>query len=387
MTIKYAIYLARGVKAESVQMLSSASLFASAFLIPLILKNELHVNEGGVGLVVAAYSASVLLSSWIFGRLADVRGRKMLLRAGLLICAVVSAFQFFATSVELLVAVRIIMGFCAGTFPAALMAYAYESKGKVGKYASFGALGWGVGTLLAGFFAVYSLFAPFLVSTILFGIALAISLTMPFPRQTLIKVPRIPTAVIKRHAASYTAVLLRHTGANMIWVIYPIFLAAIDPNPMWIGIVWAINAGTQFVAMQLLDRFDGRRLLVYGLVLSAVTFLIFALSMEKWMILASQVVLGASWACTYVGALKCILERGEERSTSSGLLDSTLNLSAILGSIAGGFVALSFGDRATMYAATFMSVVALGVFLAILNWKANRKRGGLADGKPSQSPR
>ncbi|MBI5001720.1 MAG: MFS transporter [Euryarchaeota archaeon] len=359
------------MKAESVQMLSSASLFASAFLVPLILKDALNVDEAGIGLVIAAYSTAFLLSSWLFGRLADVRGRKRVLQAGLLACTIVSALQFFATSVELLVAARIAMGFAAGTFPSALMAYAYESKGRVGRYASFGALGWGVGTLLAGFFAVYSLFAPFLVSAVLFGIAFGVSLALPFPKQTLLKVPRIPIAVIKRNAASYVAVLLRHTGANMVWVIYPIFLATINPDPMWIGIVYAVNAGTQFALMPLLDRFDGKKLLAVGLALSALAFIVFAVSDSEWMVIGGQVILGSSWSCAYVGSLKSILEKGSERSTSSGLLDSTLNLSAIIGSMIGGFVALSFGDCATMYVAAVMSLVALGVFLTMLNGKAS----------------
>ena len=358
------------MKPESVQMLSSASLFASAFLIPLIMQREFGVNEAEIGVVVAAYAAALFLSSMAFGRLADVRGRRKILQVGLLVCTLTSAVQFFAYDSASLLVVRVIMGFAAGTFPASLMAYAYESHGKAGKFASYGALGWGVGTMLAGVFAAYSLFAPFLVSTALFGIAFAISLTLPFPKQTLLKIPLFPINVIKRNGASYAGMLLRHTGACMIWVIYPIFLSRINDSAIWIGIVYAINAGTQFVVMQLLDKYDGRKLFVAGLLLSALTFFMFIISDNEWMIMADQVVLGCSWACTYVGALKIILAKGAERSTSSGLLDSTLSLSTIIGSLAGGLVAMAFGEYMTMWVAAGLSLAGLVIFLAMSNGRA-----------------
>ncbi len=357
------------MKPESVQMLSSAALFSSIFFMPLVLKDELGVPEAGVGLVVAAYAVSIFFSSWLFGRLADVRGRRMIMQLGLLACIGVSAIQYFARTPETLTAARVLMGFAAGTFPSALMAYAYESTGKAGKFASFGAMGWVIGTFLAGVFAMYSLYAPFLLSTILFGVAFAVSLTLPFPKEVHLKVPFFPTDVIKRNAAAYAAVLMRHTGANMIWVVYPIFLARINPDPFWIGAVYAVNAGTQFVIMQLIDRYEGRRLLAAGLVLSALTFYLFTISDTEWLVFIDQLFLGASWACMYVGALKCILVSNVERSTSNGLLDSTLSLSMIIGSIVGGVVAGSLGYEATMYAAMVMSLVSLGVFAFMVNGK------------------
>ena len=370
------------MKSEAIQTLASASLFASIFLIPLMMRDKFGSGEAEIGLVVAAYYASLFFSSMAFGRLADVRGRRRILQAGLLVCIFASAVQYFADSSASLLAVRVLMGLAAGTFPSAIMAYAYESHGKAGRFAAYGALGWGIGTLLAGFVAVYSLMAPFLVSTALFAVAFVISLFLPFPRQKLLEVPVFPVNVIRRNAASYTAMLLRHTGANMIWVIYPIFLARINSDPVWIGVVYAVNAGTQFVVMQFLDRYDGRKLLASGLVVSALTFFLFTVSENEWMVIIDQLFLGCSWALMYVGALRCVLGKGEERSTSSGLLDSTISLSAIFGSLAGGFIAAAFNEMATMYAAIAMSLVGFVIFLAMSNGrsKASAQTQGRASG-------
>jgi MFS family permease len=358
------------VKVGTVQMLSSAALFSSIFFMPLVLKDGMGVDEAGIGLIVAAYGVSIFFSSWLFGRMADVRGRRRLMQLGLLACAGVSALQYFARTPESLTAVRVAMGLVAGTFPSALMAYAYESTGKAGKFASFGAMGWIVGTFLAGAVAVYGLYAPFLLSSALFVAAFAVSLALPFPKEVHLKVPFFPVDVIRRNAPAYAAVLMRHTGANMIWVVYPIFLARINPDPFWIGLVYAVNSGTQFVIMQLIDRYEGKSLLAAGLGISALTFYLFTISTSEWQIFIDQIFLGASWACTYVGALKCILARNAERSTSSGLLDSTLSLSMIVGSIVGGVVAGLFGYTATMYIAMAMSISSLALFGFMVNREA-----------------
>jgi MFS family permease len=373
------------VKAESVQMLSSAALFSSVFFMPLVLKEELGVSAAEIGLIVAAYAASMLLSSWLFGRLADVRGRRMVMQMGLFACIGVSAIQYLTRTPESLTAARVLMGFAAGTFPSALMAYAYESTGKAGKFASYGAMGWIVGSFLAGVFAAYSPYAPFLLSTILFGAAFAVSLALPFPKDVHLNVPMFPVDVIKRNAPAYVAVLLRHTGAHMIWVVYPIMLAQINPDPVWIGAVYAVNASTQFVIMQLIDRFDGRRLLIWGLALSALTFYLFTISTTEWMVFVDQLFLGGSWACMYVGALKCILANNVERSTSNGLLDSTLSLSMIGGSVGGGFVAAAFGYVATMYVATISSIIAIAVFVLMVNGRAKAASAPSSGRAPASS--
>jgi MFS family permease len=346
-----------------------------------LLKNELGVDEAGVGLIVAAYAVAFFFSSWLFGRLADVRGRRRVMQAGLLACVIVSSMQYFTRTPGSITMARVAMGFAAGTFPSALMAYAYESTGKAGKFASFGAMGWVMGTFLAGVFALHSLYSPFLLSTALFGLAFAVSLALPFPKDVQLKVPFFPVDVIRRNAPSYVAVLMRHAGANMVWVVYPIFLASINPDPLWIGLVYAVNATTQFVIMQFIDRYDGRRLLAVGLVLSALTFYLFTVSKTEWMVFVDQLFLGASWACTYVGALKCILASNVERSTSSGLLDSTLSLSMISGSMAGGVVAGALGYEATMYIAMAMSLASLGVFAA-LSFRDARASGSYSHPSP-----
>jgi len=66
---------------------------------------------------------------------------------------------------------------------------------------------------------------------------------------------------------------------------------------------------------------------------SAITFFWFTLATNILEIIPTQFLLGFSWACLYVGSLKYVTERNEDRSTASGLLSSILSLSMVLGPI------------------------------------------------------
>ncbi|MEW5936899.1 MAG: MFS transporter [Candidatus Thermoplasmatota archaeon] len=358
------------MRSEAVQFLSSSAVFASVLLVPILL-SEMGFDAAAIGLVVSAYAASVFVSSYLFGRLADEYGRRVVLRAGLLTCAVVSALHYFAAEPLTFLAMRIAMGASAGIFPAALLAYAYEQNNKIGKFVSYGSLGWGAGTLLAGAAGLWSLFLPFLVSAGFYLSAFLISLALPFPKEGRVHLPLFPKAVILRNAHAYGAMLIRHTGANMVWVIYPLFLTDLGATPLWIGGIYAVNSITQFSVMQVIDRFDGQNLLRAGMLLSAVTFLLFSQATELWMIPPIQIILAISWSCMYVGALKCIMRDDAERATGTGVLGSVTSISAILGSIAGGAIASAFGDVATMYAALCMALAALATHM-IVSMRAGR---------------
>jgi DHA1 family quinolone resistance protein-like MFS transporter len=258
--------------------------------------------------------------------------------------------------------VRVLIGFAGGMFPAALLAYAYESKSKMGKFSSWAAAGWGVGNISVGLFGAMYEAAYFYCAAILLA-SFILALTMKFGAEHHIHVPLFPVALIKRNAPVYSAMLIRHTGANMIWVTYPLFLKSIGADITWVGVVYAVNAFGQFFIMNLLDRYDPALLVTIGLGSSGVTFLTFALVDSYWQILPAQLLLAFSWACLYVGSLRYVMDRNEEKATVSGILSSVMNVSGIVGPVVGGFAAASLGFKGAIAAACIMSVVAFVIFL------------------------
>ncbi|MBM4237180.1 MAG: MFS transporter, partial [Euryarchaeota archaeon] len=195
------------MRASTIQMLSSAGLSSASLLIPNLARNELGSSTVEIGMIVGSYNAAVFISSYLFGRASDVHGRRFVLTAGLLLSAIACALHIFATDTLSLTVVRIIVGICAGMFPAALIAYVYESSKKIGKFTAYGSLGFGFGTFLAGFIGIY--YQIFFLSAALLAASFALSLYLPFGKETHHKVSLFPKEVIRRNLPVYVSVLFR----------------------------------------------------------------------------------------------------------------------------------------------------------------------------------
>jgi MFS family permease len=111
------------------------------------------------------------------------------------------------------------------------------------------------------------------------------------------------------------------------------------------------------------DRLQSKTLVTIGLVVSAITFASFPFARSIVEILPSQVLLGLSWACLYVGALKFVTENNDDRSTASGLLASILALCGVIGPVIAAVIySIWPGYAPIMFFAAFMSVISLVIF-------------------------
>lgn len=373
------------MRPEAIQLLSSTGSFGPFILVPIILSRHFESTDAFIGLVVAGFAIASFVSSYASGRAADVYGRRKILLTGLFLSGVVTLLHvatLIADSLVLFVAVRVLLGLCAGMFPAALLAYAYEMKSKMGKFSSWGAAGWGMGSLCVGLFGtLYE--GAFLACAVIIFVSFGLALTLPFPKEKRMFVPLFPISILRKNAPVYSAMIIRHTGANMIWVTYPLFLISIGADEVMIGVVYAVNAFSQFTIMNFIDRFRPTMLVGVGIGASAVTFFTFSLAGSFWEIVPLQVVLASAWACLYVGSLRYVMERNDEKATVTGLLSSSISVSGIIGPVAGGFGAAVLGYRGVMLIAAGMSIAALVIFLVELRLSGEvyRMRGALRSSK------
>ncbi len=335
-----------------IQLFINVSVVLSTIFIPLFAQT-LGATPVLVGMLVGAYNLMLFLSSTLFGRLSDIHERKLFIVVGLATSAVVIALHIFIRSISSLFLLRALAGLAGGVFPAALMALVYDKKGMLGRFTSFGSLGWGIGSIIAGVLAVYN--RLFILAALLYLVSFVIGLSLKEEKkpQTL---PLFPWDVIKRNLSVYLSFFLRHTGAFAIWAIFPLYLAYLGANKFWIGIIYALNALGQFLIIPHLDRVRSTKLIDGGLLLSVVTFIIFAICRNYKQILPVQLLLALSWSALYLGSLKYLMERNVERSTSIGIFNSLSGLSGIIGPILGG-LAGNFGYRAVMILAAAMSLV------------------------------
>jgi len=354
------------MKAPAIQLLSNAGLFGPVIIVPKILSDEFGASKELIGVIAGGVAAAGFLSSYVFGRATDVYGRRSILLLGLMLSGLATLLQIASLAwggIEFFATVRVLIGFCSGIFPAALLAYAYDTRaGRMGRFSAFGSAGWGFGNLAVGLFGVMYEEAYLFCAAILF-LSFATALSLPFFKEVRMTVPLFPVEIIRKNASVYSAMLIRHTGANMIWVTYPLFLESIGADVEWIGVIYAVNAFGQSFFMMFLDRYDPSLLVAVGLVSSALTFFTFTLAGSYWEIIPSQVLLAAAWSCLYVGSLRYVMDRNKEKATVTGLLSSTMSISGMIGPVLGGVAATVVGFKGTITVATMMSVLALVIFV------------------------
>jgi len=345
------------------QFLANSGLFSAAIFVPIVLGKEMHASTFDIGIIVTGYATALFLASIVIGRAADIRGRQVFLRIGFLIAAIAASLQIFASSPIQLLLVRILLGSAAGIIQSVLVAYfVYETHGKVGVFSSIGALGWGTGSLIAGFIGDYILVFTFSAGMMI--IAAALVFTLPRTQEMKFEIPLFPRDVFKRNYPIYLSVLIRHTGANFVWVTYPLFLMdVLHADTLWVGIIYTVNAFGQFFVMSRLDPYDSSNLIKIGFLLSALTFLGFSLAESVLEIIPIQMLLAFAWSALYVGALKSVMERNEEKATSSGWLQGMISIAGIIGPIIGGTLNMLIGYRMTMIAAMALSLLGLAVYL------------------------
>jgi DHA1 family quinolone resistance protein-like MFS transporter len=361
-----AVPVGPSVRIQTIQMLTNAGGFASSLFVPILLRQEMGADDYTVGLIVSLFGAATFMSQYMFGRAADNRGKRLFLLAGLVISAVAVALQALAQTAAQMAVARFLVGLASGIYPPALLAYTYISKQQMGKSVSYGSLGWGVGTFVAGVIAAY--WAVFLASGVMFFLAFLIALGLPpIKDEKLHNVPLFPKAIIKKNLPIYSSLLIRHAGASAIWATLPIYISQMGASNLDIGIIYACNALTQFFVMYNLDKMDSGRVYLIGLVLSAFTFVAYGLverTHNYWYFIVPQMMIAFSWSFMYVGALRFVAERNAEVATSTGHIGAVIALAGIFGPLIGGFVSGWAGNYTTMmFFSAVITVAAIGIFM------------------------
>jgi MFS family permease len=346
------------MKPDLIRFLTFAAMMASWTYIS-IFASDLGMSNTEIGFIVASYSLALFLSSFVFGRASDKYGRKLFLLVGLILSAIAFFLQISAQDFLTLLVTRVLVGFCLGIYPASLIAYAHEKKKDMSKFSSFGSLGWALGSFIAGSVAVYfTIKGVFIFSSLLFFLAFLTASRISFGGYVSIDVPKFPTKIIKKNLPLYMSILIRQSGAHMIWTFWPLFLQSLGADYFWVGVIQMTNSITQFIFMYTLSgRIKYVTSVAAGLILSSVTFFSFTLAADYWQIIPAQVLLGVSWSLMYVGGLRYLMDRNVEKATVSGLFDSVLSFSSIIGPFMATFVIIFGGYRTTMYLASILAFI------------------------------
>lgn len=336
--------------------------------LPVFLKEQVQLTDAAISFGMVGFGLASFIGSFLIGRWSDQHGRLPFLRFGLIFSGITLGLHAFIWDFWSYVILRILAGFGMACYIPTIIALARESGYKMARFTSFGSLGWLVGVLVSGLLAeLISRQAVFFLAAVLYLIGFVLSfLVRESPTWRPISVSFFPLSVIKRNWGLLASFLLRHASAIAIWTLWSIFLKAqLQISDFQISIVQAVNTLTQFLLMYfLMDKGHSHVLVLLGLIFSAVTFISFTLITDFYLFLFTQVLLGTSWAFLYAGSVRYVTDKNPELGTASGMLNSTISLSQVIGPMIATVLSVFFPENyyVLMYFATFTTLLAVILF-------------------------
>jgi predicted MFS family arabinose efflux permease len=372
--------------------------------LPRYVTGSLGGGDVAVGLVIGAFSLSAFfLRPWA-GAQADLRGRRILMVAGGSVFALSVAGYLVATSVPVLVAMRLLTGvgealFFVGAVAGNLDLAPPERRGEAMSFASLSLyLGIGAGPFIGETVIEHLGFrAAWLVAIGLAAVAVALALRLPPMR------PEEEGPAPEKHRLLHPAGLL--PGLVLLATIWGMagFLAFVplysrDLGMAGSGLVLGLFSGIvvliRSVGAKIPDRFGAARTTRISLTLSAIGLATVGLWREPTGLMVGAAVLGTGVAL-FTPALFALAvadvspnERGAVMGTTSAFLD----LGFGLGPATLGFVAAGVGRGGTFLVGAAVAAAGLGLVLATrLGVPRSRvvhvERLGSNDGAVAQSVR
>lgn len=357
------------MRLNSIQFFTNAAMMMSIIFIPN-LAEEMGATYTQVGIIMSVYGACLFFSSYIFSKVAESQNIKKILLLGLSCSAVAYFLQIFAYDPLSLALLRGLLGICVGMYPAAFIMHIYGLKRSIGKFSSFGALGWAFGFFGAGLIGDFDLI--FLVSSLMMILSLIIAVSIPEVQVDKMKVNYFSFSTIKNNWSIYLAFFIRHTGAVGCWTIFPLYMVSLGADMFWIGLLFTINPLVQFFIMRRLDERNMEHVVQTGYLLSILAFISLVPASIYYHIIPSMFLVAISWSFLLVGSTELLLMRNKDKATSAGYINSVISLSMITGALLGGTLSGMFGFTTVFIVATGLSLVSLLISLTSLTHRPVR---------------
>lgn len=338
-----------------VTLLTGFSFFSFVLLIPLF-GEELNLSLTAIGMVLGAFSVGVILFSPLWGYLSDrLLRRKPFLILGNLLLFVTSLLHFYVNGFEQLLVLRFLQGMAFATGPI-LMAlfsehFGREAEERFGAFSAVGALGCGLGSVLAGVLAeAVGIRAAFVITAFCF-LANALIAYFFIPEKALVRSPKEGKAIPRKLFYLYATILTRHSAAVALWSVFPLYLKAFVGSLTLVGAVNAVNMLIQPLFMLAMGRLAQNReklqLLWGGILGSIATFMVYATAPNIFQIIAGQVMIAASWAAIFMGMNLYIMQEVSPggRGKAFGYLQSAMTTATAVGPFLGGLISDNYGMK------------------------------------------
>jgi MFS family permease len=360
--------------------LSELAYFTAAGLIigvtPFFVTGPLGSSEAGLGVVAAAFSITTLLLRPYAGRLSDRRGRRPLLIGGALLCAAVLLGHLVATSMVVLVGLRLLLGVAEAFFFVAGFAALADlaPRGRTGEALSYNSLALYLGIALGPIAGQVLLDAggfgwAWMGGFVLAAIAAGLAVRLP---ETAARLEPDAPAPPLFHRAAIGPGLALFTGVAAMSA----FLLLAGPRAERIGLDgWSLTfllfggvvVACRIAFARLPDRVPPRVLGAAALALAAIGLSITAILPGVPALLAGSAILavGVAFMTPALFAATFNVVPPSERGAAAGTASLFIDLGFGIGPLVAGLIAAGGGIPAAFAAAAGVAALgALGTAIA-----------------------
>ena len=357
-------------------------MLGSGIVIPLLPLYAESLGASGLwlGLIFAAFPIARVLTTPVFARLSDRKGRKKFISIGLLAYGIVSFGFIYTNTVFQLVLMRFLHGLAGALILPIAQAYVGDISppGEEGKWMGYANAaffsGFGFGPLMGGVLSEHlGIDAAFLAMGLLSLLAFAITIFfLPEikPKQSATDYPSFRE--MSRSGMIIGLFLFRFTitlGRSIFFIFLPILAANnLGLRPSLVGILLAVY----ILLMSLLgipfgriaDRLSRRLLIVIGCLVSAVFLMVVPLGNTFGLLLALAVLGSVGSAIAAPAASALAVEQGRKygMGSSIAMFSMALSIGMVVGPIAGGAIADFAGINSAFYFGAVITLVGAGLF-------------------------
>jgi MFS transporter, DHA1 family, multidrug resistance protein len=167
----------------------------------------------------------------------------------------------------------------------------------------------------------------------------------------------------------FAVMFLVMAGFGIIIPVLPFFAEKVGANPTQLGLLMAVYSFMQLIFApiwgRLSDRYGRKPILLIGISGLTISFFLFAVSTELWMLFAARILGGLLSSATMPTAMAYVADvtTPENRGKGMGMIGAAVGLGFIFGPAIGGIFSKT-GLNAPFFIASFLSfVTSLFVFL------------------------
>ena len=149
----------------------------------------------------------------------------------------------------------------------------------------------------------------------------------------------------------YLSTVFRQMAIHGAFALLAVYMASLGISPKWIGLIAAINTGTQVLGLiifgWLADRMGRRRIFMLGFALSALSPIVFASTTHIAAMMVGYMTLGLSFSSLYIGSTAYIGDRvpQDQQGSMFGLYETSRGIGGVLGPIIAGTITPLVGYR------------------------------------------